>query len=159
MVWYGNGSFGRAKSFRLLIGLLNVPRKKRPEKANQNIILHQDNVHPHIAAKTQFEIGVIGFKQFTHAPYFPDIELMDFAGFPYVKSELNGMKYSNDEQLKRVTMKIVRKLDGRLCQSVLDKCVQGHQKCLTWKEFTLEKKNCSGRGYVSQQELVVKTYL
>ena len=122
--------------------LVNAIRKKRPEKAEQleNVILHQDNAPPHTAANTQFEISWIGFNQIAHSPYSPDLAPMDFAVFPCIKSELKGLRFTNDDQLKRATMRAVRKLDNRWCNSVFEKWVQRHKKCIEMGGIYFEKK-------------------
>lgn len=53
-----------------------------------NIILHQDNAPAHTAATTCLEIELLGFDLLEHPPYSPDLAPMDFAIFPFIKSQL-----------------------------------------------------------------------
>lgn len=121
---------------------MNAIRKKRPEKAEQleNVLFHQDNAPPHKAATTQLELSLIGFDQIIHAPYSPDLAPMDFAVFPCVKSELKGLRFSGSRDLKRATMRVVRKLDNRWCNSVFNKWVQRHMKCVEMNGVYFVKK-------------------
>ena len=121
--------------------LVNAIRKKLPKKAEQleNVILHQDNAPRH-TAETQLEISWIEFNQIAHIQYSPDLAPMDFAVFPCIKSELKGLQFTNDAQLKRATMRAVRKLDSRWCNSVFEKWVQRYKKCVHIGDIYFEKK-------------------
>lgn len=122
--------------------LVNAIRKKRPEKAEQleNVLFHQDNPSPHVAASTQLEISLLGFDQITHAPYSPDLAPMDFAVFPCIKADLKGLRFSDSEELKRATLLVVRKLDSRWCHAVFNKWVHRHEKCVAMDGKYFEKR-------------------
>lgn len=122
--------------------LVNAIRKKRPEKAEQleNVLFHQDNASPHKATSTQLELNLLGFDQITHAPYSPDLAPMDFAVFPCIKADLKGLRFCDSQELKRATMRVVRKLDSRWCHSVFNKWVYRHEKCVAMNGVYFEKK-------------------
>ena len=78
-----------------MLSVRNDPR--RPNQL-ENVLFHQDNAPPHVAASTQLEISLLGFEQITLAPYSPDLAPMDFALLPCIKADLKGLRFSDSER-------------------------------------------------------------
>jgi hypothetical protein len=68
-----------------------------------NIIFYQDNAPCHRSHKTQIEPDVIGFQRL---PYTP----VDFAVFPYLKSQLRGHRFENFSEFSQETLRVLRTL-------------------------------------------------
>lgn len=81
--------------------LVKAIKKKRPAMAVDlgNNILHQDNAPVHTAASTCLEIELLGFDLLEHPPYSPDFAPMDFAIFPFIKSQLRGVIFEDSDEL------------------------------------------------------------
>lgn len=73
-----------------------------------NIILQQDNASAHTAASTCLEIERLGFELLKHPPYSPDFAPMDFSIFPFIKSQLRGVRFEDSDELKYSTRNIVQ---------------------------------------------------
>lgn len=122
--------------------LIHAIRKKRPElyRRLDSIIFHQDNAPAHTAVQTQLEIELLGFEWLQHPPYSPNLAPMDFAVFPKLKSALRGIKFNDFGELKQATLNAVRSLDTDWCQSVFDKWVAHHKKCVRLDSVNIERE-------------------
>jgi histone-lysine N-methyltransferase SETMAR len=112
--------------------LLNAIRKKRPALIDnmENIIFHQDNAPCHRSQETQLELDVIGFQRLPHAPYSPDLAPLDFAVFPYLKSQLRGQRFENFSELRQETLRVLSTLKQDYFENVYNKWVARHRKCI-----------------------------
>lgn len=121
--------------------LVKAIKKKRPAMAVDlgNIILHQDNAPAHTAASTCLEIELLGFDLLEHPPYSPDLAPMDFAIFPFIKSQLRGVRFEDSDELKYATRTIVSKIDSKWYSDVFDSWLRRCEKCLQCKGDYVEK--------------------
>ena len=78
----------------------------------ENVIFHQDNALCYTSHNTLLELDLIGFQRLQHAPYSPDLAPLDFAVFPYLKSQLRGRKFENLQELQEETLKVFRGLNS-----------------------------------------------
>jgi histone-lysine N-methyltransferase SETMAR len=116
-------------------------RKKRPDLAVENIILHQDNASPHTAAVTQLEIDVLGFQRLSHPPYSPDLAPFDFALFPEIKAKLKGHRFESLKQLHSFTLSVIRSFGKDWYQNIIKRqWIKRHERCLLHAGAYFEKK-------------------
>ena len=122
--------------------LAHALQKKRPELAadKEKIIFHQDNAPSHTAEKTEIEIDIQGFQRIIHPPYSPDLAPMDFALFPYLKTELRGQRFFDLTELKKETLRILGELDQSWFINTFDKWIKRHQKCIDRQGEYFEKE-------------------
>ena len=118
---------------------MNAIRKKRPELV-ENVIFHQDNAPCHKSQNTLLELGVLVFQRLEHAPYSPDLAPLDFAVFPYLKSQLRGRKFNDLRELQQETLNLFRGLNSSWFSSVFDKWVERHRKCVDHNGEYFEKE-------------------
>ena len=123
---------------------MNALRKKRPELYAdvENLIFHQDNAPSHTAQQTQLEIDVLGFRKIVHPPYSPDLAPLDFAFFPLLKSHLRGRRFSDATELNMAALAFIRTLPQTWYQTVFDKWVRRHEKCVRLDGEYFEKEHC-----------------
>ena len=67
---------------------------KRRGLQSIGVILHQNNVRPHTAAKTVEIINQFGWELLPHFPFIPDLALSDFHLFGSLK------EFTSDEEIK-----------------------------------------------------------
>jgi len=70
-------------------------RRKRSGMEIEEIIYHHDNTPSHRAADTLETIDFLGMERLEHAPYSPDLALMDFVLFLRLKRELCGKRFED----------------------------------------------------------------
>lgn len=104
-----------------------------------SVILHQDNAPAHTAASTRLEIDLLGFNIIEHPPYSPDLAPMDFAVFPFIKSQLRGIKFETSDELKYATRSIVSKINNEWYSDVFDSWLKRCEKCLQCRGDYVEK--------------------
>ena len=75
----------------------------------RNETLLQHNARPHANAATRDAIQRLGFAVLPHPPYSPDLAPRDFHLFPKPKGNLNGRRFSCDEEVKSAVRKWFRK--------------------------------------------------
>ncbi|XP_052682598.1 histone-lysine N-methyltransferase SETMAR-like [Crassostrea angulata] len=121
--------------------LVKAIKKKRPAMAVDlgNIILHQDNAPAHTATSTCLEIELLGYDLLEHPPYSPDLAPMDFAIFPFIKSQLRGVRFEDSDEPKYATRTIVSKIDSKWYSDVFDSWLRRCEKCLQCKGDYVEK--------------------
>ena len=71
-----------------------------------------DNARPHTAAATQNLITTLGWEQFDHPPFSPDLAPSDFHLFLHLISFLAGLRL-HDNEVKEAVM--WRTSKGKLC--------------------------------------------
>jgi hypothetical protein len=65
------------------------------------VVMLHDNSCPHTAATTQDLISTLGWEQFDHPPYSPDLTPSDFHVFLHLKTLLGGRRFHDDNEVKR----------------------------------------------------------
>lgn len=106
----------------------------------ENIIFHQDNAPCHIAQHTQLELDVLGFQRLAHPPYSPDLAPLDYALFPYLKSQLRRHRFGDFSELQQETLRVLRVLKSSWFAAVYDKWVCRHRKCIEHQGEYFEKE-------------------
>jgi histone-lysine N-methyltransferase SETMAR len=102
--------------------LVQTLRKKRPYLAANldQVILHQDNAPAHTSQTTQLELDLLGFECLKHPPYSPDLALMDFAVFLYIKSFLRGQRFDDLPELRQEVMNIILNMKTEQFEKIFD---------------------------------------
>jgi len=78
-------------------------RKERPDLLTKQWFLLQDNARPHIAAVAMAAMTEIGGTALQHPPYSPALAPCDFWAFPTPKRQLNGKRFSSDDEMRNAT--------------------------------------------------------
>ena len=73
-------------------------------------------------------------------PYSHDLAPLDFAVFPYLKSQLRGRKFENLQELQQETLKMFRGQNSSWFTDVCDKWVERHRKCVDHMGEYFEKE-------------------
>jgi histone-lysine N-methyltransferase SETMAR len=84
----------------LLHKLRNNIREKRRGKLTRSVWLLHDNAAVHAAGVTQAAILDCDFQQIDHPPYSPDIAPSGYYLFGYLKKDLCGRRFNDDNELK-----------------------------------------------------------
>lgn len=90
--------------------LVHAWRKTRPEVAADlsSVIFSKDNAPAHTEQSTMLKIDLLDLR---HPQCSPDLALMDFALFQYLKSKLHWQRFSDLNDLRNATKDIVQKFD------------------------------------------------
>jgi histone-lysine N-methyltransferase SETMAR len=67
---------------------------------SSGVVMLHDNACPHTAATTQDLIATIGWEQFDHPPYSPDLAPSDFHVFMHLKTYLGSRQFHDDNEVK-----------------------------------------------------------
>jgi histone-lysine N-methyltransferase SETMAR len=73
-------------------------RNSRPKSNLRNIQLHHDNAPAHTAARTLDYLHEEGVQLIPHPPYSPDLAPCDFYLFEFVKRQLRGKRFNDDNE-------------------------------------------------------------
>ena len=82
-------------------------RKKRPQRLNDVIILH-DNASSHTARAVQALIDSYGWETLSHPPYSPDLSPCDFHLFPAFKRPMRGVRFGSLEEVITTADRCIR---------------------------------------------------
>jgi histone-lysine N-methyltransferase SETMAR len=75
-------------------------KSKRPALVNRKgVILHHDNVRPHVSKMTQQKIRELGWELLPHPTYSPDIAASDYHLFRSIQNYLNRKKFNNTDEV------------------------------------------------------------
>jgi len=77
-----------------------VIQNKQCGMLSRGVVMIHDKAHPHTAAATQNLIMTLGWEQFNHPPYSPDLVPSDFHLFLHLKSFLVGQWFHDDNKIK-----------------------------------------------------------
>jgi hypothetical protein len=91
--------------------------------------LIHDNACPHNATATKNLIATLGWEQFDHSPYSPDLAPSDFHLFLHLKSFLAGRWFHIDEVKEGITMCFASQPVSFYDEGI-QKLVQHYDKCL-----------------------------
>jgi histone-lysine N-methyltransferase SETMAR len=69
-------------------------RLKRRDLSMRDVVLLQDNAHPHTASVTQRKLEQLGWKTLEHPPYSPDLPPCDFHVFGPLNEALGGQRFN-----------------------------------------------------------------
>jgi histone-lysine N-methyltransferase SETMAR len=84
-----------------------------PEDDGRKLIVHADNVRPHIAQKCRTFCEEKGLRLAPHPPYSPDLAPFDFFLFGYVKGHLKGMVFPSYEELLNAIDEVVTDIESK----------------------------------------------
>ncbi len=73
----------------------------------RTFLLHHNNATPHTANRTIAAIGSNDIDMIPHPAYSPDMVPCDFSVFPVLKEELRGHAFTNVEELKAETRRVL----------------------------------------------------
>lgn len=107
-------------------------KKKRPYLAAylDYVLFHQDNVPAHTSQITQSEIDLLVLECLPHPPYSPDLALMDFAVFPYIKSFLQGQRFKNLQKMRQGVLNIISRMQPEQFVRIFQDWVKQNKKCV-----------------------------
>ena len=105
--------------------------KIQPKNRTKGIKLHMDNARPHFVDEKLKEFGI---KRLIHPPYSPGLAPSDFFLFGYLKNQLIGNNFLNNEDLLEEISVILSKIEKSTLESVFEE----------WKERLLWCINNNG---------------
>ena len=119
-------------------------RSGRKYRCPERFILHQDNDSSQTAAATQLEISVLGMKQMSHPPYSPDLAPFDFAIFPHIKLQLQGVRFETLKNLQTAVNSIIKSTTNEWYNDIISGLIATKDVCSTQghilKSFECNKK-------------------
>ena len=99
------------------IVLLDLSKKIR----TNGYYLHMDNARPHLVPNKLRELGL---KRLEHPPYSPDIAPSDFFLFGYLKDQLQGYEFEDEEQLFDKVSEILYAIPKATLESVYNEWME-----------------------------------
>jgi histone-lysine N-methyltransferase SETMAR len=75
-------------------------QNKRRAVLSWSVVMLLGSVRPHTAAAMQDLTATVGWEQFDHPPYGPDLAPSDFHVFLHLKTFLGGLWFHNDSEVK-----------------------------------------------------------
>jgi histone-lysine N-methyltransferase SETMAR len=91
---------GRTIDAHVYCEQLDRVRDKLKGKQDRVYFLH-DNARPHVASLTQQKLLSFNWVLLSHPPYSPDLAPSDYHLFLSLGSQLDGQKFTEEEQLRR----------------------------------------------------------
>lgn len=87
---------GRDQKFNRVFFSETVLKDLSKKISTKGYYLHMDNARPHLVPEKLKELGI---KRLEHPPYSPDVAPSDFFLFGYLKDQLQGCEFEDEEQL------------------------------------------------------------
>jgi transposase len=95
--------YGQTITGEYYAGLLRKYREKLKEKRRgklaKGVLLQHDNVHVHTCKLSMNAISECGFELVPHPPYSPDLAPSDYHLFRFLKSDIKGRRFADDEEV------------------------------------------------------------
>ena len=114
-------------------------KNKRRGLQSRGVILLQDNVRPHTAARTLAKIEDLGWKLLTHPPYSPDLAPSDFHLFGPLKESMKGIHFQTDEEVKAAVSNWLRTQSTEFYAKGIDNLISRWNKCVAKEGDYVEK--------------------
>jgi histone-lysine N-methyltransferase SETMAR len=102
----------------------------RPKLKAAGAHLHIDNAKPHNSQLSIQKIKEYGFIRVPQPPYSPDLSPCDFFLFGYLKSQLEGMTFFDEDSVKKVVTRILTEIPANILHSVMDEWTHRLQRCI-----------------------------
>jgi hypothetical protein len=67
---------------------------------SSGVTFQYDNARPHAAARTQAMLQEVGWEDFEHPAYSPDLATSGFHLFPKLNEFLGGRRFKSDKEVK-----------------------------------------------------------
>ena len=83
----------------LLEGLVKAATRNKRKRVQTSVLFLQDNIRPHMAARTMDTIQKLKWKVLSHPPYSPDLASSDYHLFGPLKEHLGGKRFRNYEEV------------------------------------------------------------
>lgn len=119
--------------------LHHFDRETKPESIIWKHIVETDNPPALTAASTCLEIDLLGFDLLEQPPYSPNLAPMDLTLFPFIKSQLRGVRFEDSDEHKNATRAIVSKIDSKWYSNVFNSWLRRCEKCLQCKGDCVKK--------------------
>jgi hypothetical protein len=97
---------------------------RRPKLKARAACLHMDNAKPHNSRLSIQKMKEYRFVRVPQPPYSLDLEACDFFLFGYLKSQLEGETFLDEDDVKKEVVRIVTEIPIALLGSVMDKWIQ-----------------------------------
>ena len=121
-------SFNKEFFVDVVLGdLLKTIHTERPKRGCSELRLHIDNARPHLVDSFLEEIGLA---RMCHPPYSPDLAPSDFFLFGYLKTKLQGMHFTSDEELFQVACGILRAIPVTTLRDFYSEWIRRLKKCI-----------------------------
>jgi hypothetical protein len=103
------------------------------------IMMLHDNARPHTATATQHLIMTLGWEQFDHPPYSPDLAPSDFHVFLHLETFLGGRQFHDDSKVKEAVDTWFASQVASVYEGAIQKLVPCYDKCLNNGENYVEE--------------------
>jgi histone-lysine N-methyltransferase SETMAR len=97
--------------------------QRRPVNKLNGMYLHLDNASPHRAGNTKTHVRNLGLTMLPHPPYSPDIAPTDFFLLGHIKQQLEGKHFTNEEELMKAIVEVVRQIPKETFENVMEKWI------------------------------------
>jgi histone-lysine N-methyltransferase SETMAR len=77
---------------------MDTKKKERSSVLNRGVVMLHYNASPHTAAATQDLNATLGWEQFDHPPYSPDLAPSDFHVFLHLKTFLGDWRFLGEKR-------------------------------------------------------------
>jgi [histone H3]-lysine36 N-dimethyltransferase SETMAR len=101
------------------------------------MFLHDDNARPHTAARTMNFLAESEIQLLPHPPYSPGLAPCDFFLFPYLKRQLRGKRFPDENAAVEAMKGVLEEVPKIEFQN----CFQ------SWFERMEDCKQCQGRYF------------
>jgi histone-lysine N-methyltransferase SETMAR len=102
----------------------------RPKLKTTAANLHINNAKPHNSRLSLQKIEEYGFVRVPQPPYSPDLAPCDFFLFGYLKLQMEGKTFMNENSLKTEVERILREIPISLLYSVMQAWVHRLNQCI-----------------------------
>jgi histone-lysine N-methyltransferase SETMAR len=122
-----NSHFFKEIILPIIVENLSIVRPKLKATAAH---LHIDNTKPHNSRLSLQKIEEYGFVRVPQPPYSPDLAPCNFFLFGYLKSQLKGKTFFDENSLKTEVERILREIPMTLLCSVMEEWIHRLNQCI-----------------------------
>ncbi len=122
-----------------LTRLRKAIKDRRPGRLTQGVLLLCDNARPHTARETCALVEKFKWVTLPHPAYSPDLAPSDYHLFRKLKTDLGGVKFETEEELKNYVVEYFKKLDEKFYEEGFSKLIYRLDKCLNLYGDYVEK--------------------
>lgn len=112
---------------------------QRPNAGVRRLMLHHDNATAHTAARTIDFLAESGVQLLPHPPYSPDLAPCDFFLFPYLKKQLRGQRFEDENAAVCAMNAVLESMPVDAFQDCFDKWFSRMHKCIETNGCYFEK--------------------
>lgn len=128
--WYGQGQTQDSGAFCAELSRLRQELLQHRRVVRKGVLLHCDNARPHTANITRSHIASLGFLQWPHPPYSPDLAPSDYGLFGHVKSQMRGHKFDTLATLTTAVERVIKAIPRETWSELIRELPERYDKCV-----------------------------